>query len=331
MNVQLISFSERGEALARRLAERLGGEVMRCGQPESLQVWTERRFHTAEGLIFVGAAGIAVRAIAPYVTSKAQDPAVVVVDETGMFAISLLSGHLGGANELAQRVAELCGATPVITTATDRNGVFAVDNWARMQDCTVRNPHEIRRISARLLAGETIKIRSDWPIAGEIPKGIQLTQGQDCDVLVSIHTAKQDALQLVPRIAVLGVGCKKGTSQVAIEAAFREICARDSLTEEAFAMVCSVDRKAGEPGLLAFCQAHGLSLQTYTAEQLQTAVGDFSSSAFVQQIIGVDNVCERSAVLGSGGTLYRKKQAGNGVTMAVALRPFDPDWRWRYE
>ena len=96
-------------------------------------------------------------------------------------------------------------------------------------------------------------------------------------------------------------------------------------------MVCSVDRKAGEPGLLAFCQAHGLSLQTYTAEHLQTAVGDFSSSAFVQQIIGVDNVCERSAVLGSGGILYRKKQAGNGVTMAVALRPFDPDWRWRYE
>lgn len=331
MNVQLISFSERGEALARRLAARLGGEAMRCGRPESLQVWTERRFHTADGLIFVGAAGIAVRAIAPYVTSKAQDPAVVVVDETGMFAVSLLSGHLGGANELAQRVAELCGATPVITTATDRNGVFAVDSWARMQGCTVRNPHEIRRISARLLAGETIKIRSDWPIADEIPKGIQLTQGQECDVLVSIHAAKQDALHLVPHIAVLGVGCKKGTGQAAIEAAFRETCARDGLTEEAFVMVCSVDRKAEEPGLLAFCQAHGFPFRTYTAEQLQTAVGNFSSSAFVQQIIGVDNVCERSAVLGSGGTLYRKKQAGNSVTMAVALKPFDPDWRWRYE
>lgn len=142
MNIQLISFTNRGEGLANRLAEGLAGEAMRCGRPLSLDAWTRQSFLHADGLIFVGAAGIAVRAIAPYVKSKAQDPAVVVVDETGRFAISLLSGHLGGANALAQQVARLCGATPVITTATDQNGVFAVDSWAKIQGCMCKIPRE---------------------------------------------------------------------------------------------------------------------------------------------------------------------------------------------
>lgn len=331
MNIRLISFSDRGEALANRLAEGLAGEAARCGRPLTLDAWTRQSFLQADGLIFVGAAGIAVRAIAPYVRSKTRDPAVVVVDETGRFAISLLSGHLGGANALAQRAARLCGATPVITTATDRNGVFAVDSWARVQGCAVQDPHRIKHISARLLSSGTIRVRSPWTIGGPLPGGVQLTQDEEPDVLLTINRTDRDALKVIPRIAVLGVGCRKDTSQAAIEGAFRAICAEANLYEAAVGLVCSIDRKAEEPGLLAFCRAHGLPFETYSAEQLRQAAGDFSTSAFVQETIGVDNVCERSAVLGSGGTLYVKKHAGNGVTMAVALRPFHPDWRWQYE
>lgn len=331
MNIRLISFSDRGEALANRLAEGLAGEAVRCGRPLTLDAWTRQSFLQADGLIFVGAAGIAVRAIAPYVRSKTEDPAVVVVDETGQFSISLLSGHLGGANALAQRVAQLCGATPVITTATDRNGVFAVDSWASVQGCAVQDPQRIKHISARLLSGGNIRVRSPWPIGGTIPGGVQLTRDEEPDVLLTINRTEQEALKLIPRIAVLGVGCKKDTSQAAIEAAFQAICAEADLYEAAVGLVCSIDRKAGEPGLLAFCRAHGLPFETYTAEQLRQAKGDFSASAFVQEITGVDNVCERSAVLGSGGTLYVKKHAENGVTMAVALRPVQLDWRWQYE
>ena len=331
MNIRLISFTDRGQRLANHLAEGLNGTAMRCGQPLSLDDWTKDGFSSADALIFVGAAGIAVRAIAPYVRSKLHDPAVVVVDETGTFAVSLLSGHLGGANDLTRQVARLCGAIPVITTATDRNGVFSVDSWARMQGCTVENPRRIKEISARLLSGETVKIASDWPIAGAIPDGVELTETRDYDVHVTLTKTEESALRIIPKIAVLGVGCKLDTPQETIEQAFSELCDQENLCPEAFGLVCSIDRKADEPGLLAFCKTHNLPFVTYSAEQLMQVEGEFSASPFVRQITGVDNVCERSAVLGSGGTLFVKKRAGNGVTMAAALNPFHPDWRWRDE
>ena len=112
------------------------------------------QFAQADALIFVGAVGIAVRAIAPHCKSKATDPAVVVLDECGRFAVPLLSGHLGGANALARALAEACGAIPVITTATDANGVFAVDEWAKAQGCAVLEPERIKLVSGALLAGQ---------------------------------------------------------------------------------------------------------------------------------------------------------------------------------
>ena len=110
MSVWLLSFTEEGFALARRLAEGLRGKAARCGAPLGLAEWTDRAWEESEALVFVGAAGIAVRAIAPHVRSKAADPAVVVVDEGGRFAVPILSGHLGGANDMARKIAALCGA-----------------------------------------------------------------------------------------------------------------------------------------------------------------------------------------------------------------------------
>lgn len=330
MTLRLISFTDRGQALAERLAMALQGESQRCGRPLSLPEWTRQSFEAADALVFVGAAGIAVRAIAPYVQSKAADPAVVVVDECGTFAVPVLSGHLGGANDLARDIAGILGATAVITTATDLHGVFAVDEWARRQGCQVCNPEKIKGVSAALLSGRTVKLRSDWPISGQPPQGVVLTQGQDYDVLLTLGTDGRDVLRLVPKIAVLGIGCKKGTPQAVIEQAFSALCRKAGIQAAAVAAVCSIDLKREEPGVLAFCRSHDLPYRTYSAQELQAVEGEFSASAFVQQTTGVDNVCERSAVLGSGGTLCCKKTAGNGVTMALALRPFAPDWRWKH-
>ena len=327
MNIRLISFSDRGESLAEYLGEKLPGDAMRCGKPLSMEQWAQQAFPEADGLVFVGAAGIAVRAIASHVNNKASDPAVVVVDETGRYAIPILGGHLGGANELAREIAELCGAEAVITTATDLNGVFAIDEWARVQGCAVQNPGRIKAISARLLSDGRIQIRSDWPIHGVLPRGVRLTNEKDYDALVTIKTTGRDVLRIIPRIVAVGVGCKQGTSREAIEAAFQALLAKGSFYEEAVCTVCSIDRKAEEPGLLQFCAAHGFPLRTFSAEALRALEGSFSSSAFVQRITGVDNVCERSAVLGCGGTVFMKKDAGNGVTMAAALAPVHLDWR----
>ena len=168
-----LAFTEKGLALAQKLASALPGTVARCGHGgPGLADWAAEQFAHADALIFVGAVGIAVRAIAPHCRSKAVDPAVVVLDECGHFAVPILSGHLGGANDLARALAAVCGAVPVITTATDANGVFAVDAWARHQNCAVLEPERIKLVSGALLAGKTVQFASDWPIAGSPPAGL---------------------------------------------------------------------------------------------------------------------------------------------------------------
>lgn len=329
MKLAYLAFTENGLHLAEQLAAALGGQAERCNVPHSLAAWTEKNFAAQEGLVFVGAAGIAVRAIAPYLRHKSIDPAVVVVDEGGNFAIPILSGHLGGANALAKKIAAVCGAVPVITTATDINGVFPVDVWAQEQGCIVAEPEKIKGISGRLLAGGSIRLKSLWKIAGEPPKGVLLTEEPPFDICVCLKKTEADALHLIPKIAVLGIGCRKGAPAEKIEAIFQEFLRESHVAAEAVFLVTSIDLKKEEKGVLAFCQTHGFPFCTYSAEELRQAEGTFTPSAFVAEVTGVDNVCERSAVLGSGGRLFRKKYKGDGVTMALALAPFAPDWRWQ--
>ena len=322
-----LAFTEKGLALAHRLAAALPGSVTRCGRGgPSLADWTADAFAHSDALIFVGAAGIAVRAIAPHCRSKAADPAVVVVDECGHFAVPILSGHLGGANELARALAAVCGAVPVITTATDANGIFAVDEWARHQNCRVLEPERIKRVSGKLLAGQTVDFWSEFPPSGNAPAGIRSVPEPDAaDCSLTLFPAG-DALHLVPCIGVLGIGCKRGTPAAALEEGFASFCTRHGLAPQGIAAAASIDLKQNEAGLLEFCQAHGWPVQFFTAEQLRTAPGQYTPSPFVQQITGVDNVCERAAVLAAGGPLRLAKQAGGGVTFALALRPFAPAW-----
>ena len=160
--IHIISFTDKGQRLAEKIADILEGQAVRCGAEHPLSEWTRNSFSKGNALIYVGAAGIAVRAIAPFVRDKAVDPAVIVVDETGKFVIPILSGHLGGANVLASRIADEIGAEAVITTATDRNNVFSVDDWARAQRMRVENVPLIKKISACILSGGTIRVESKF-------------------------------------------------------------------------------------------------------------------------------------------------------------------------
>ena len=326
--ISILAFTERGMALANRLGAALDAEVSRAGTDGvSLTAWTRERFSACRALVFVGAAGIAVRAVAPHLKSKTTDPAVVVVDELGQFAIPLVSGHLGGANELALRIAQALGATPVITTATDVNGVFAVDLWAKEQNLTVLQPEKIKRVSGKLLAGEPIAVSCPWEIAGAPPENV--ARGQAADVVVDVRAYAGGALQLVPRVLTLGVGCRKGISEAQLEAAFQTFCVERGVCPEAVCAAASIDVKQTEPGLLAFCRAHGWETSFFSAEALAAARGDFSASDFVRQTVGVDNVCERSACVRSGGRIFEKKYAAGGVTFALAITLPQLDWRWQ--
>ena len=325
--IAFLSFTERGRVLAEQLCAALGGRADCTRDGTDLRTWTERCFSDSSALVYIGAVGIAVRAVGPLLRSKATDPAVVAVDELGRFAVPLASGHLGGANALARRIASVCGATPVITTATDVNGVFAVDEWARIQGLSVVETERIKAVSAGVLAGEPVTVCSAFPILGEPPEGIVPTPEEPADVYLDV--ARRPGLCLVPQALILGVGCRRGVTREQLDRAFERFCAERNIWPQAVAAAASIDRKADEAGLLEFCTARDIELLTFTAEELKAVPGQFTASAFVMEQVGVDNVCERSAVLASGGKLLSGKWTDSGVTFALARMDRSFDWRWQ--
>lgn len=324
--IAIAAFTPRGTELGRLLAGELGASLALTGREDfSLSIWTAEQFPKREALIFIGAAGIAVRAIAPHLRHKAEDPAVLCVDELGGYVIPLLSGHLGGANALAQRLAALTGGEAVITTATDLNGLFAVDLWAKRQNMAVVNPERIKSVSAKLLRGERVRIDCPWPVAGERPHLVEM--GNPGDACVCCRRTDGNALLLAPRIVMLGIGCRRGTTKEQLELSFARFCDERGLLPQAVAAAVSLDLKQDETGLLAFCRAHDWPLRFYSADKLKAVPGTFSASPFVERTTGVDNVCERAAAC-EGGKLIEKKYAAEGVTFAAAEGPFTPDWSW---
>ena len=389
--IHIISFTDKGQRLAEKIADILEGQAVRCGAEHPLSEWTRNSFSKGNALIYVGAAGIAVRAIAPFVRDKAVDPAVIVVDETGKFVIPILSGHLGGANMLASRLADEIGAEAVITTATDRNNVFSVDDWARAQRMRVENVPLIKKISACILSGGTIRVESKFSIAGDVPEHVRYvklprtgrTTGQsaekisadhekispdreeistdrkcispdreeisqdrklisrDCEeinpgeenalpnVFISVRTdicSPARTLHLIPRVVYAGIGCRRGTTSDQIANAVYAALGRLDIHPSALAGVSTIDLKKDEKGLLEFCREQEIPLMTFPAEELAAVQGDFSSSEFVSEVTGVGCVCERSAVLASGGVLILRKMVRDGVTCALAFR--EPELSW---
>lgn len=312
--VACIAFTEAGCALALELAAGLGGDVNVSGPErfagalgiaayESLEAWTAEAFATADALVFVGASGIAVRAIAPHVEDKFADPAVVCVDELGRVAVPLLSGHVGGANDLARAVAECTGGIAAVSTATDLNGVFAIDEFACDNGLRIAERDLAKRISAALLAGE--------------PVGF----GEGLGAVVGDPGSQpfDETLHLVPRDVVVGVGCRRGAPAEAIGAAVDAALAGAGLSAADVAAVATIDVKSDEAGLLELARRREWELVTFSADELDRVEGDFSGSEFVRETVGVDNVCER-AIVAAGGRIVSGKQAFDGVAVAVGRR-----------
>lgn len=336
MNLALTAFTRRGAELARQLSGALSGDGHACALAFPARVaealgwgqsygavgdWAGTQFARADGLIFVGASGIAVRAIAPYVKDKFTDPAVVSVDEGGAFAVPLLSGHVGGANDLARRIAAITGGVAAVSTATDVNGLFAVDEWAARRGLVIGERALAKEVSAALLAGEAVGFASDFPVEGSLPAG--LTGGPaPLGVHVTARAGVQPfprTLSLFPPCLTLGVGCRRGTAAEQIAAAADAALAAAGYDRRAVCRVATINLKADEPGLLAFCASLGVPMTPFSSDELARVEGEFTPSAFVRSVTGVDNVCERAAVL-AGGTLVLPKTAGGGVTVAIALR-----------
>ena len=219
----LVCYTDRGlrkmEEAARILAG-TGRETVCLERPRGGAFLGEYWGQVRE-IVFIGAAGIAVRLCAPYVRDKFQDPAVVVLDEGGQFAVPILSGHMGGANDLARLLSEETGAAAVITTATDVNGRFAVDEFARKAGLVVTDREAAKRVSACILQGEPVGFYSALPVRGPVPE--ELTAVRDTESLVGFPAAvlveerpgragqtPAHILRLFPRNLTAGMGCRRG-------------------------------------------------------------------------------------------------------------------------
>lgn len=350
MRLAVISFTDRGSHLNRAVSDMLSREGMEVDSVAlekyagaydlpalqgSLRDWTGEMFETKDAILFIGATGIAVRSIAPFVADKRKDPAVVVMDEKGIFAVSLLSGHLGGANELAGKLANLTGAIPVITTATDVNGRFAVDVFAKKMNLWISDMKAAKQVSADVLDEKKIGLVTDFPILGEIPEELVKLRGTESfegktGLVIALNEEFKPflcTLHLIPRIVAVGIGCKKDKEEAAIEEAVLSALAANHLSIHSVFGAASIDLKAHEPGILKFCEKYEIPFTTFTSKELMETKGEFTSSSFVQGITGVDNVCERSAAALSNGSLIQKKTAGNGVTVALAVK----EWSVEFE
>ncbi|MDO5349114.1 MAG: cobalt-precorrin 5A hydrolase [Lachnospiraceae bacterium] len=300
---------------------------------EPLTEWTGRQFQQSAGLIFVGAAGIAVRGAAPWIADKFRDPALVVVDEKGQFAIPVLSGHVGGANDLARRISRYVGAVPVITTATDVENRFAVDVFARERGLWISDREEAKQISADILEGKPVGWFSDFPMAGEIPKGCVKDQKCRHNISIGIYERRLDdgrdpedkrigILYLVPKAVTLGIGCRKGIGREILKQEVLGALKAHGILPQSVCRVATIDVKKNEDALLYLCETMGWEFCCFSPEELNALDGAFAHSDFVERTVGVGNVCERAAVLGSGhrqaSALILRKQQQNGVTLAAA-------------
>ncbi|SCZ79368.1 cobalt-precorrin 5A hydrolase [Pseudobutyrivibrio xylanivorans] len=296
--IKVVYFTENGKMTLQKLKEAEVQFIFEEKEADAdLKQWTKEAFEMHLPILFIGATGIAVRTIAPFVESKLTDSSVLVMDELGKNVIPILSGHFGGANEIATEIAALAGANAIITTATDINNVFAVDVFAKVNGLKITDKDKIKIVSSKVLKGEKLK----------------LTQTDDAIEI--------DELRLEPKRLVLGMGCKKDKPFEDLKAFLNEFYTDQELKDNLYA-ICSIDVKERETGLIKLAQYYGAEFLTFSAEELKNVPGKYQESDFVNETVGVGNVCERAAVLGAGkdSTLIKNKIAKNGMTFAEARR-----------
>jgi cobalamin biosynthesis protein CbiG len=332
----IVPLTPRGLELGQRLARALGrGEVMPIERPVR-QSLTDL-FIAGRPLVCMMALGIAVRILAPLLGTKKGDPPVVVVDEMGRFAISLLGGHRAGANALAREVATALGAVPVITTASDALGRPAVDLIGRAWGWKIESEENLTRVAAAVVRGEPIGVyqdagRRDWcEEFGDWPECFvpvqSLTPGQNFAGLIVISDQAvvlrdlPPALLYRPPTLVVGIGCRRGVPCAEIEEVFQAVCRKEGLSPLSLGMVATISLKAEEPGLKEFAARHEVPLRCFTAEELAQVPAVPTPSEKVRGKIGVAGVAEPAAMLAANTTsLLMPKFRGERVTMALARR-----------
>ena len=282
------------------------------------QAWEE-----CDAIVLFLATGAAIRLLAPLLQDKRVDPGVVTVDDAGRFAVALAGGHDGGANRLAERVADSLGATPVVTTASDGLGVPALDSFGGHLGFETEEGSDLAAVGAALVSGELVKLASDqrWPL-GPLPENVVASEDLEpplifvSDRLVNVP---RPAVVYRPPSLVVGVGCSRGAGADEILALLRSSLEDAGLSEKSVAALASIDVKRGEAGLLEAAERLGVPLRFHPAEAL-AAVEAPNPSSVVREAVGTPSVAE-AAVMVSGADLVVEKRKSGMATVAVGRLP----------
>ena len=359
--ILVISFTKQGSRLNREIGKKLTEIGYRCScytverfadknerelclaplpEKEKRSAWIGQ-YWGKEAFLFIGASGIAVRLIAPWVKDKFTDSPVLVMDERAEYVIPLLSGHVGGAVEIAREIAGSVGAKPVITTATDVEQVFAVDVFAADNRLRIGNRTTAKQISAALLDGKCVGFYAEYPWQGTFPDRLRLCgskseleafakrQGFGIWVSGKKEACPAGILQLIPQNLAVGIGCRRGTEEAAIESGLREILEEHGCRMEQITAIASIHLKQDEPGLIGLAEKLHVPFRCYSAEELMKTGEVEESSEFVRSVTGVDNVCERAArACAPDGKPVFGKNRRKGMTAAAVEREKVLRFRW---
>lgn len=300
---------------------------------ERLSEAIDAHFKAFDGHIFIMSTGIVVRMIAKHIRHKTTDPGVVVMDEIGSHAISLLSGHLGGANALTNLLSSITGADPVITSATDIHHLPAIDLLAKANGLIIENPEAIKWINMGILDGRGIALHDPFNLLRSKTDDIQWQPWEDpesvSDSAVGVYIDDLQAvlpkrtLVLRPKTLTAGIGCNRGTDSAEIMGLLKQVLTEHRLAKNSLSIIASIDIKRDEPGILKVAQDLGCRIIFYTKDELNRVEGISNPSAVVKKYTGAKSVCEAAAILASNmGTMLVPKQKTQNVTVAIARIPF---------
>ena len=322
------------------------------GEAFDLPLWpvVKRAFAGYSSLVLFLSAGASIRLLAPLLESKQIDPAVVCVDDAGSFCVSLISGHVGGADQLAQEVAVCLGARAVVTSASHASGTLAVDllgrefGWRLKADATT-----ITRASAAVINGQPIGIWQGagepgwWPDGKPLPGNIAVyatledLAASACataliisDTTSDLETLLADKITVVyrPRSLVIGMGCRRGVPVEELESLLAEALRENGLSAECLAEIATAEIKRGEPGLEQLAERHGVPLSFLQANELngvfKTNPGAITSkSERAHGLVGVWGVAEPAALLTAGASeLLVNREKTTRATIAIARKDF---------
>jgi len=341
----IVTLSQDGMVLANRLAEHLDDRECHIYTKEKYANETTKII-TTDITTFMGsiigayqiiccimATGIVVRAIAPHLEHKSSDPGILVMDTNGEFVISLLSGHLGGANDAARLVAKRLDALAVITTGTDVKGTMAVDVLAQKINCTIDNFTDAKDVTALILNGDPIAFVNQENCDLEaviLPKNIEtvhdlnnLNKYQGV-IMTTLDTKKAELpipnVKLVPRKLVLGIGCRRDTPGERIIQAIQETLAALNINEKGIKSLATIGLKADEPGIIEACTFFAAKKVIIPNEMVQMVQSRFEASDFVFKTTGLYAVSEPCGFVASGfGKCLLEKQKLGGITLSVWL------------